>query len=1103
MATPRILTFNFHEPYLCLMSKIGLPMDAGHYAQGHLKRQWHAVFRPIPENITAITEDVWRERVESNYYDVIIAQNEMNALDVAKAPCGRLLLCHNRRKFLNTTLRIEGASDPLEVFNKMLQYLEHKFQFLFISESKRDDYGIPGRVILPGIDLDEYSGYRGEERCAIRVGNTMRQRTLMFDHDFQEQVCAGLPSKVIGVNTDIPGSEVAASWDALREVYRRHRCMLHVTREAYEDGYNLAMLEAMATGMPVVSLANATSPLTDGVDGFVSADAGVLHDRIQQLLDDPALARELGARGRETVAAKFPLDAFCEKWREAIMLAADRSTRPAWHVLRRAKPQRVAPEGAPRMLLHYSPSPLTTGRYFDDAARAHFEVTTTGFRIPEEVLAYWGFEGPPPPYAGADVPTELRAPYADILRALPDGYTPDIFLWIDSGPEQIEPDLHLVPAPKAAYLIDTHVTPRLRLEMARKFDLVFMAQKAQVNLFRAEGIANAHWLPLACSPDLHAVGACDRHFDFAYVGSLSNEEGDRRRRLFGDLSARFPNCFVGRAWPEDMARIYAQSKIVVNACFRRDVNMRVFEAMAAGALLITDEAEGLGDLFTDGEHLVVYHDDAGLPALVERYLNDHEARERIARAGQALVLREHTYEKRMETIAKTCREVFGPVRRAQDPTEKDNKAYYQCPREEIIPFVPIHTRRLLDVGCGMGLLASTLKRERNLAEASGIEIIETAWQEARKRLDTCLLGSIEEMELPFPDEHFDCIICADVLEHLANPAAALRKLSRVLAPDGSIVISIPNIRFYEIVAMLAAGGWAYMEAGIMDSTHLRFFCGPDLHTMVEEAGLRIARLQPLSMLSPEKLQYNEDGSIDVGIVKYLHPTPGDYEGLRVYQYCVIACKPDVDRLGRARAALDAGHFDDAAALANNATGADLYEQKSLVAKALAKGGRLDDAIGIYVELLAEKDDPATRADFGTVLLAAGRTAEARPLLARSLEDLAEPDRVEAALGLLDLMEGNLDSAFAHLFNALSASTGHVEMWAHLLPLAEELGRSAELLPALREHADFYPSRSDLILPLCALLIEAGSVPEARERLETFLLFDPGNAEAEALLAKMA
>lgn len=1099
MPAPRVLTFNFHEPYLCLMAKTGLAMDVGHYEGGHLKREWHHVFRPVPGNLTLLGEAEWRARVESNYYDVIIAQNEMNALDVAKAPCGRLLLCHNRRTFLNSTLRIEGAADPLEVFNKMLRYFELQFEFLFISEAKRDDYGIPGRVILPGIDLDDYGGYRGEDQHLIRVGNTMRQRTLMFDFPFQEEVCAGLPSKVIGVNIDVPGSEVAASWDALREVYRRYRCMLHVTREAYEDGYNLAMLEAMATGMPVVSLANPTSPLTDGVDGFLSYDARVLRERLQLLLGDPTLAAKIGARGRETVAAKFPIAAFCEKWREAIALAADRSTRPAWHALRRAQPRPAAPPGAPRMLLHYSPSPITTGQYFDEAARQHFEVVTTGFRIPEAVLGYWGFEGPPPPYAGADVPTELRAPYAEILRALPAGFMPDIYLWIDSGPEQIEPDIGLITAPKIAYLIDTHVTPHLRLEMARHFDRVFLAQKAQVDAFRARGIAQAEWLPLACSPALHEVGAQERHFDFAYVGSLSREEGDRRRVLLEGLQDRFPNSFVGRAWPRDMARIYAQSRIVVNACFKRDVNMRVFEALASGALLITDEADGLEDLFVDGEHLIIYRDDADLPALVERYLRDDAARERIARAGQALVLREHTYARRMEALATACTGLCAPRGPQQDPAEKENKAYYQCSREELIPFVPLHTRRLLDVGCGQGSLASTLKRQRGLAEASGIEIIESAWRVARTVLDTCLLGSIEEMELPFPDDHFDCIICADVLEHLVDPAAALRKLARILAPDGSIVISIPNIRFYEIIGMLASGGWSYAEAGIMDSTHLRFFCRPDLYRLIEGAGLAVAALQPLSMLDAAKLPFNEDGSISIGPVTYLRPAPEDYEGLRVYQYLVIACKPGADRLARARAALEGGQLDAAIILAENATGADPYEQRALIAKALAKSGRLAEAEELFSSLLAERDDPATRADFGTVLLAMGRTAEARPLLERSLQDLPEPDRVEAALGLVELTDGNAEAAFVRLLSALRASTGHVALWTHLLPLASELGREEEMLPVLIEHADFYPGSAELILALAAVLLRQGRHNEARERLDTLILFDPANTEAQSLL----
>ena len=468
-----------------------------------------------------------------------------------------------------------------------------------------------------------------------------------------------------------------------------------------------------------------------------------------------------------------------------------------------------------------------------------------------------------------------------------------------------------------------------------------------------------------------------------------------------------------------------------------------------------------------------------------------------------MALREHTYEKRFDELMRTCETVFGPLKRAADHSEKSNKAYYQCPRREIEPYVPLHTRRLLDVGCGQGLLASTLKRERGLIEASGIEIIESAWNEARKVLDTCLLGSIEEMDLPFPDDHFDCIICADVLEHLVEPSEALRKLGRVLAPDGSIVISIPNVRYWEVVRMLAAGAWSYAEAGIMDSTHLRFFCGPDLYKLVEDAGLMVASLQPLSMLNPERLQQNEDGSLSVGIVRYKHPTESDYEGLRVYQYCVVVGKPGVDRLARARAAMDAEDFRSAAVLAENATGVDVREQRALIAKALARAGQLAEAEEQYAALLREHNYAPARSEYGTLLLAMGRTAEARPLLERALAESAENDRIEAALGLLELAEGRHERAFQHIVRALGASTDHLALWANALPVAQELGRTAELLPALTEYVEFYPGQTVLVLALCEILIAQERADEARERLETLLLFEPDLAEAQALLARIA
>ena len=69
--------------------------------------------------------------------------------------------------------------------------------------------------------------------------------------------------------------------------------------------------------------------------------------------------------------------------------------------------------------------------------------------------------------------------------------------------------------------------------------------------------------------------------------------------MLSSIRERFPKNKICQCWPAEMAKVYARAKIVFNACVNRDLNMRVFKAMASGALLITDEADWLEDLFED------------------------------------------------------------------------------------------------------------------------------------------------------------------------------------------------------------------------------------------------------------------------------------------------------------------------------------------------------------------------------------------------------------------------------------------------------------------------------------------------------------------------
>jgi 2-polyprenyl-3-methyl-5-hydroxy-6-metoxy-1,4-benzoquinol methylase len=89
---------------------------------------------------------------------------------------------------------------------------------------------------------------------------------------------------------------------------------LNTTVEPYEDGYNLAMLEAMATGLPVVTTPGEFSPIEDGVNGFVSKDEAELREKIEMLLRDRSLGASIGRRARHAVLERFPMQVFVDRW---------------------------------------------------------------------------------------------------------------------------------------------------------------------------------------------------------------------------------------------------------------------------------------------------------------------------------------------------------------------------------------------------------------------------------------------------------------------------------------------------------------------------------------------------------------------------------------------------------------------------------------------------------------------------------------------------------------------------------------------------------------------------------------------------------------------
>ncbi len=222
---------------------------------------------------------------------------------------------------------------------------------------------------------------------------------------------------------------------------------------------------------------------------------------------------------------------------------------------------------------------------------------------------------------------------------------PDLILAVDSGTHYIlDFNLH----PKAIWIVDTHLSYICDEVMARSFDIIFVAQKNDYEKL-SKKFKNVYWLPLACDNDWHGKKNLKKIYDIAFIGQIGL---GRRKRLLKKLKERYPNSFIGTADCEKIGEIYSQAKIVFNHSAKNDINMRVFEALCSGSLLITDKIKGNGfeELFKEGEHLVVYDSEKDLFEKIDYYLKNDEEREKIAENGRDLVLKNHTYEHRLKFI---------------------------------------------------------------------------------------------------------------------------------------------------------------------------------------------------------------------------------------------------------------------------------------------------------------------------------------------------------------------------------------------------------------------------------------------------------------------
>jgi O-antigen biosynthesis protein len=214
-----------------------------------------------------------------------------------------------------------------------------------------------------------------------------------------------------------------------------------------------------------------------------------------------------------------------------------------------------------------------------------------------------------------------------------------------------------------------------------------------------------------------------------------------------------------------------------------------------------------------------------------------------------------------------------------DPT------YSSIQRSEVVALLDAHPPdaplRVLELGCACGATLLEIKNRYPNAELYGIELNEGAVAIGGRFADVRPMNA--ELPLDYPEQFFDYVITADVLEHLVDPWRVVANIRPHLKDGGTVIASIPNIMHVSVMRDLLNGRFRYQEAGILDRTHLRFFTLTEIDGLFAGAGYG-----PRSYTATTVPVTDEDVAL-VEALKELSATDTS-DQFRVYQYLIKVTK---------------------------------------------------------------------------------------------------------------------------------------------------------------------------------------------------------------------
>jgi len=273
------------------------------------------------------------------------------------------------------------------------------------------------------------------------------------------------------------------------------------------------------------------------------------------------------------------------------------------------------------------------------------------------------------PFAACDIQLEKTLPLSELIALLQSRkFNPDLVVWGDICRPPSVLGIESLPAVTIGYSIDQYCNP-WHTPYAAAFDLMLVAQKDYLPGFiEANPGYELEWQPLFCHSHKDKDFRKERDIPVSFVGTVTGSINKKRKQFLDEFKQTQP-VFVTQG---NYVPIYNRSQIVVNQSAVGELNFRIFEAMACGAAVVTeDTTNGLHDLFTDGEDILLYPrgNPKAAAAVARKALTDPEKLMELAARGRRKVVNNHSSLIRAKYILKRATDIIssGPTWRKRNP----------------------------------------------------------------------------------------------------------------------------------------------------------------------------------------------------------------------------------------------------------------------------------------------------------------------------------------------------------------------------------------------------------------------------------------------------